>query len=131
MSKQIITRNEARALGLSRYHTGEPCKRGHISERYVSTAQCVTCQLAHSASRADKKDSWRATHQGEIKAYGVRYYQAHRDAIRAAQAAYRAANPEKIRASKVAYRARLRAERTQSTPTLISHGTFSNEPRRT
>lgn len=41
----IISRDEARALGLKFYFTGEPCdNRGHVAERYVSTAHCVICK---------------------------------------------------------------------------------------
>ncbi len=29
----LITRTEARALGLTRYFTGKPCPWGHITER--------------------------------------------------------------------------------------------------
>jgi hypothetical protein len=39
----IISRAEARALGLKRYFTGEPCKRGHVAERGVSCPGCMEC----------------------------------------------------------------------------------------
>lgn len=38
----IITCKQARLKGLKRYYTGKPCKRGHVSERYV-TGGCVVC----------------------------------------------------------------------------------------
>src|SRR5690606_28784629 len=41
----IILRPEARARGLKRYFTGKPCKRGHVSERLVSSKACVQCAL--------------------------------------------------------------------------------------
>jgi 5-methylcytosine-specific restriction endonuclease McrA len=44
VDRQIIGRDDARTLGLSRYFTGKPCKHGHISERYVSVGICTTCQ---------------------------------------------------------------------------------------
>lgn len=34
---------EARAFGETFYFTGSPCKRGHLSTRYASTAQCSQC----------------------------------------------------------------------------------------
>jgi hypothetical protein len=40
---RIICRDEARALGLKRYFTGAPCKRGHVAERYVSSCRCMEC----------------------------------------------------------------------------------------
>jgi hypothetical protein len=42
------SREEARKLGQKRFFTGRPCKYGHIAPRYVSTTQCVTCQLEHT-----------------------------------------------------------------------------------
>jgi hypothetical protein len=39
---KIITRSEARALGLKRYFTGKPCKHGHVAERNVS-GNCTEC----------------------------------------------------------------------------------------
>lgn len=43
MAEQKISREDARAKGLKRFFTGEPCKRGHIDQRYVSTTWCVRC----------------------------------------------------------------------------------------
>ena len=45
---EIITRQEAKEQGLSRYFTGKPCSREHISERYMM-GKCVAC------SRHEKK----------------------------------------------------------------------------
>ena len=39
-----ISRKEAKAKGLKYYFTGQPCARGHIANRYVSTAQCIECK---------------------------------------------------------------------------------------
>jgi hypothetical protein len=39
----IISRTEARNLGLKRYFTGRPCRKGHIAERFVFTANCFQC----------------------------------------------------------------------------------------
>lgn len=40
----LIDRYEAQARGLKRYFTGQPCFRGHITERYTSNGACVACQ---------------------------------------------------------------------------------------
>lgn len=39
----IITKRDARAAGIRHYFTGQPCKRGHLRERFVSTGQCIDC----------------------------------------------------------------------------------------
>lgn len=39
----LKARLAARANGLTRYFSGEPCHVGHVAERYVSTSQCCDC----------------------------------------------------------------------------------------
>jgi 5-methylcytosine-specific restriction endonuclease McrA len=39
----VVTRIDARASGLKRYFSGEPCTHGHISERQVSSNVCLQC----------------------------------------------------------------------------------------
>lgn len=41
----IVERPAARSLGLIRYFTGRPCKRGHIAERQTSNGNCCECDL--------------------------------------------------------------------------------------
>lgn len=40
----IVTRAQAKAAGLTRYFTGKPCPRGHVSERWTASYSCDTCQ---------------------------------------------------------------------------------------
>ena len=40
----IRTRQEALEAGEARYFTGEPCKHGHVSERWVMSGRCIACQ---------------------------------------------------------------------------------------
>lgn len=42
-SKRIVSKSDAAKLKLIKYFTGVPCKRGHISDRLVSTGGCTTC----------------------------------------------------------------------------------------
>lgn len=48
---------EARELGNKTYFTGKPCKRGHISERLVSSRGCVVC--AKEIHYPKSRDSYR------------------------------------------------------------------------
>lgn len=47
MTKELLEhkeeREKARSSGMKTYLTGRPCKRGHISERRVSTWVCLQC----------------------------------------------------------------------------------------
>jgi hypothetical protein len=38
------TRREALALGLPRFNTGQPCKHGHLADRYSKRSDCVVCR---------------------------------------------------------------------------------------
>lgn len=46
-----MTRAEAAVCGLSRFYTGEPCKSGHRTERFVSNRQCVACNALAARQR--------------------------------------------------------------------------------
>lgn len=39
----IVDRNTAHRMGMTRFFTGEPCKRGHVAQRYVDSSNCVEC----------------------------------------------------------------------------------------
>lgn len=71
-----VSRKEAQAQGLSKYFTGEACRRGHIAERYVAGA-CCECV-------SDRKKEIYQERREEVLAY-----------MKVQGAAYRAANPEK------------------------------------
>lgn len=58
----IISRSDARAVGLTRYDTGKPCKHGHLSSRYVATGQCGDCMTV-------KNRRWRVVRRVWDKAH--------------------------------------------------------------
>jgi hypothetical protein len=68
----IISRNEARALGLKRFFTGKPCKHGHVAENGVSDGQCVMCMRARQAAwwrvhRAARLQKYRAQRAAKLQ----------------------------------------------------------------
>ena len=69
----VISKADAVSKGVARYFTGKPCRRGHVSERFVSAGACVECQYKN----------------------GAELYLRQREKAIARQKAYRAANPEK------------------------------------
>lgn len=42
--RALISRKQAKAVGLLRYYTGVACRNGHLAERSVCNAKCVTCR---------------------------------------------------------------------------------------
>lgn len=61
---EIIPLKQAKEQGLVRYFTGEPCKRGHLVERLVSTRACLTCKLMH-------KLRWEKDNPEQHQAYNI------------------------------------------------------------
>lgn len=41
---EVVTRKQAKALGLKTYFTGKPCINGHVDERYTLSGSCLTCR---------------------------------------------------------------------------------------
>ena len=48
---EIISREVAIAQGLHRFYTGEPCRNGHDSERFVSSRGCIACQKEYQRKK--------------------------------------------------------------------------------
>jgi 5-methylcytosine-specific restriction endonuclease McrA len=42
---EIVSRPEARRLGMRHYFTGKPCPQGHIAKRYICNGKCVKCHF--------------------------------------------------------------------------------------
>lgn len=53
----LITKKEAQQQGLHRYFNGKPCRKGHISEKYVSNMACVECRNIKNKSLEYRKQS--------------------------------------------------------------------------
>jgi hypothetical protein len=86
----MVSREEAKAQGLTHYDTGKPCKKGHNSPRFVSSMTCCQCMLERQQTL-------------EVKAYYATRYTANKTEIAARRAAYYKDNYEKIAARQAAY----------------------------
>ena len=51
---ELITKADAKSLGLLRFFDGRTCKNGHVAERYVRGNRCVACALENSSKQANK-----------------------------------------------------------------------------
>jgi hypothetical protein len=115
-----VKRREAKALGLDKYCTGKPCKRGHLAERYTKQAHCVECvkiqtnawKLANPEKQAASMRKWiennRDLHNMRVK----RWQKANPEKIKAAATLWVKANPEKVKAKTKRYIERHPAEYT-------------------
>lgn len=60
-----ITRQQAASRGLRRFWTGRKCKHAHLTERFVSNGQCVTC----NALKAREKERQRSLEDAAYRMY--------------------------------------------------------------
>lgn len=103
----IVTRGEAKKVGLKRYFTGKPCPYGHASERYVSSAGCIRChrERVDAAYRADP-EAWKKAvkknqraHPEKCRERKNRYRQQNPQERRDGDRRYRQRHPDRTRAS--------------------------------
>lgn len=80
-------REDARALGRSRYFTGKPCFQGHLAERLVSNGCCLECGRIRLII-------WRAVNKEHLREYDKK----NRPRKIEKQREWRRENPERARA---------------------------------
>ena len=112
----VVERKQAKELGLVRYFTGKPCKRGHVAERQVSSKLCMECQRDVVARwRKDNLERERALeraghHRNKEKrnAYSRDYNRRNRQRLYDYNRLWWKANPEKFNRLANLLRTRLR-----------------------
>lgn len=87
---EIISRKDAKARGLKRYFTGNPCPKGHVCGRFVSNCACVECGLIRSII-------WDNSHREHIKEYDAKRYAKNPEKGKAYSRNYKAINREQVR----------------------------------
>lgn len=106
----VVTRAAAIAAGLSRYFTGRPCRRGHISQRRTVNHACTECEwkkrcrdsrnAAERAARNRNPETYKATVGKYLatdkgKATRHAYYVRNAETIKQRAKAHKQANPER------------------------------------
>lgn len=111
---EIITRDAAIAAGLTRYFTGNPCIKGHLSERHVWQHRCIECRreqnvsyyAINAESEREKAAQRRAKNYDKMMAQQAEYRARNRDVLRQRTANWRKNNPEKWRETDTAYKSK-------------------------
>jgi 5-methylcytosine-specific restriction endonuclease McrA len=85
LQKPLLPRQVAKERGISKFFTGVPCIRGHISDRFTKQGNCVMCQ--RRANSVHYKKTLKRRRQTEI-----------RDRVLATERAYTARNSDAINA---------------------------------
>lgn len=116
----IITKELAVSEGLKRYFTGDPCVRGHLSERYVKDGKCVECiRLKNAKNRAVKAEYYRI--------YRSELYERKADEARAYSARWRKENPTRYADIKRKSRAK-NIEAIRAYDTEYRRKRYANDP---
>ena len=102
----IISRAEAKSLGLKRYFTGKICKNGHTEERMVSSGGCIKCKKSRTLEWMqnnpekcrNQKKLWVIKNPEKAQSYSDRWRLENREKNREKHNLYRSNNQEKERA---------------------------------
>jgi len=107
----VISRNQARSIGMKRFFTGVPCRHGHISERVVSSSSCLSCDAEKSAryrvenpesARRSVRESYAKNREKRAETNRI-YIERNIESIRKRKEEYRKENQEKIKYAKHKY----------------------------
>lgn len=100
ITSMASTRTVAATRGDIYFYTGEPCKRGHVAPRYVSSPICVECARANYEKRKPKT-------LAELKAK----YEADPETYKAKERERAHKDPKRYWAKNTTKNARIRAEK--------------------
>jgi len=87
---EIISRERAKQVGLKKFFTEEPCKNGHVAERYVSSGGCVDCSKASFKNLTEEQLLRRAVNS-------KRRYEEKRDEVLQCSREWYVANKDRVR----------------------------------
>jgi len=85
----IITRQEAKERGLTRYFTGKPCPHGHVCEHLVSNWVCVKCLRARTRK-------WEKDNPEKKLEEAARYRKTNPEKVAESNRKWQKANPGKV-----------------------------------
>lgn len=119
MQLHLISRSDAKTLTMKSYFTGKPCKRGHVSERYVSNTECYMCSISEEAKA--KMKAWRKSAKDHIAEYEknnkerlskrfATYRNKNKEILQEKIKKWRQDNPQKILDGRAAYYKKHRLE---------------------
>ena len=82
------SRKAAKAKGEHRYHTGKPCCKGHIADRFTANGNCIVCRQDFEDKHWPDGNPYHKT--DEWKAYQKEYQRKYKLTDKGKAAKYRA-----------------------------------------
>ena len=102
---KVISKKEAISQGLRKFFTGVPCKRNHLSERFIGNGGCCQCKYENEKANPERKKindkKYRSRHKSKIQEKQKEWIKNNPDKNAATQRRYQEAHPERVRASRV------------------------------
>ena len=96
---KIMARKDAKAAGLTRYYTGKPCPRSHITERMTSSGRCHQCthedKMSSRNRSPEKHREYMASWHDKNKDFELLYRKENVEMIRQNSVKWAKENPEK------------------------------------
>lgn len=113
MSRETISRKEARERGLKRYYTGKPCKYNHVEERLVSNGSCMECARIKSMNQyynntevcRERARNYKEKHRDHCREHKRQWYKDNRDHCLKYAKEYSTNNKERVIETRKRYRA--------------------------
>ena len=101
-----MDKSEAKRIGAKKYNTGKPCKRGHFSDRWVSTGMCCQCLKDRAIDEYWKnpEKSREVAKEKYNKEYAASYYTKNKDVIRERNRKWLDENKDKKKSIDAKYR---------------------------
>lgn len=96
----IISKKSAKSIGLTKYFTGKPCPKNHISERSVATGHCCECERSRSAERRALDPE---KHRQYVRDSSLRNYTKNKEKRNAAALKWSKENSEYLREKRKEY----------------------------
>lgn len=108
---EVVSKKEARDLGLKKYFTGKMCKHGHVSHRYVSNGHCIKCtEKSNSEYRKENKElivnykrKYNKENRKKVSEYQKEYAGKNRESLKEYGLNYRNVNKDKLSKQKRDY----------------------------
>jgi len=114
---KILTRNEAKNLGLVKFYTGKPCLNGHITERYVRNYACVKCEFLRDKNNKRTRNR---------TSYNKEYFQENKEKYKE----YAQTRLNKLGKYQISLQQKLWREKNKNNPTFIANKKFHIAKRR-
>lgn len=110
----VINKKDAKAVGLTCYYTGNPCKHGHDCERFVCNNTCAECAAKVKSNRRKtnpeesraKDKARRVANPESIRKHVINWFKANPEARREHNKKWCKANPDAFKAVAMVRRAR-------------------------